>query len=164
MSTLWHADYEAGPHVYREQFQKPGYDGNNRYAPQGGNYAPRGGYSGQSGYAPRGDYIPRSQQPYGIQRGRNEGIGSGAAAAMGLGGGLLGGYLLGNALDHGHHHQHQGGDAAGGGGGFTAGGGDFAADVGFSELPTHIPLATVLMAAILCTRDVCCTRKFTAFG
>lgn len=76
--------------------------------PPGGYYPPPGG-PGYGGYGPGyGGY----GQP------QRQGMGAGSAAALGLGGGLLGGMLIGDALGQ----AGDGGD--GGGGGFGGDGGD----------------------------------------
>lgn len=90
---------------------------------------PPSGYGG--GYPPQGGYYQQQQQ-------RKHGLGTGGAAALGVGGGLLGGLLLADAVeDMGDHHDYDdinydnggydggGGDFDGGGGGFDGGGGDF---------------------------------------
>ncbi|PGH00586.1 hypothetical protein GX51_05685 [Blastomyces parvus] len=87
---------------------------------------------GYSGYPAGGAGMYGPQQPYMYgqpprQRRGMGGMGPGGAAALGLGGGLLGGALLANAMDD--HHDYQEGYADGvaaddfGGGDF--GGGDF---------------------------------------
>jgi hypothetical protein len=94
-----------------------------------------GGYMSPSGPPPGGYYGqgPYGQSPY-AQPGRKSGIGTGGAAALGLGGGLLGGMLLEEAID-GHHGGGYGGDDGGYGGGDDGGygggdGGDGGGDFG----------------------------------
>jgi hypothetical protein len=70
---------------------------------QGYGYAPQQGYYGQQGMRPQ-----------------KSGMGAGGAAALGLGGGLVGGMLLGEALDGG-----DGGDGGGGDGDYGGGDGDY---------------------------------------
>jgi hypothetical protein len=74
--------------------QNQGYGG---YPPQGYGGYPQYGYppQGYGGYPQQGYY----QQPMYGQPPRRSGLGTGGAAALGLGGGLLGGVLLGEALD-----------------------------------------------------------------
>ena len=74
-------------------------------------YPPPGGY-----YPPPG---PGGYYGGGYDRPQRQGLGAGGAAALGLGGGLLGGMLIGEAMD--------GGDGGGFGGddGDYGGGGDF---------------------------------------
>lgn len=94
------------------------------YDPNYGRYPqqPMPGYgyppSGYGGYPPQGGYY--QQQPQ-----RKQGLGTGGAAALGVGGGLLGGLLLADAVgDIGDHNDYDNGNYDGGGGDFD-GGGDF---------------------------------------
>lgn len=86
------------PQQYPQQYQQP-YQQQPYSAPHG---PPPGGYYGQ-------------QQQY-AQPGRKSGIGAGGAAALGLGGGLLGGVLLEEAIDGHHGGGGYGGDDGGYGG------------------------------------------------
>lgn len=101
-----------------------------------------GGY--QQGY-PQHGYPQQgySQQGYGHPQGygyggqyqqaqkKKHGMGAGGAAALGVGGGLVGGMLLADALDDGHDGGGFGGDDGGGDfGGGDFGGGDFGGDGG----------------------------------
>ncbi|KAI9772798.1 MAG: hypothetical protein M1839_002299 [Geoglossum umbratile] len=93
-----------------------------------GNYPPPGGYPY---YPQQGGYYPPQQQQQQHGRRPGGGLGAGGAAALGLGGGLLGGVLLADAIDdHNQAEYDQGydqgfGDGGGGfdGGGFDGGGG-----------------------------------------
>ncbi|KAJ6085966.1 hypothetical protein N7486_010247 [Penicillium sp. IBT 16267x] len=93
-----------------------------RYPPQ---QAPGYGYPapGYGGYPPQGGYYQQPQQKHGM--------GTAGAAALGVGGGLLGGLLIADAVegmeDH-NDYDNGGGDYGGGdygGGGDFDGGGDF---------------------------------------
>ncbi|KAK8160430.1 hypothetical protein BKA80DRAFT_275045 [Phyllosticta citrichinensis] len=92
-------------------------------APQGQyGYAPQQGYYGQGGY-PQQQYV--QQRPH-----KSGGMGAGGAAALGVGGGLLGGMLLADAIDDHEDHAYDQGYEDGqdndfGGGGDDFGGGDF---------------------------------------
>ncbi|KAB8072837.1 hypothetical protein BDV29DRAFT_176623 [Aspergillus leporis] len=92
--------------------------------PQGG----YGGYPQQPGgygyppYPPQAGYYPGAAQPARRQGG---GMGTAGAAALGVGGGLLGGALLANALDDHHDYNDYGGGYDDYGGGDFSGGGDF---------------------------------------
>lgn len=82
--------------------------------PPGGYYPPQQPGYGYGGYPPQGGYYPpQSQRP---------GMGAGTAAALGVGGGLLGGLLLADAVeDFSGPGDYDGGDYDGGdfgGGGF----------------------------------------------
>ncbi|OJD10670.1 hypothetical protein ACJ73_09727 [Blastomyces percursus] len=100
-----------------------------QYQPYQGPYSAPYGYNGHPAGG-TGLYGPKQPYMYGQpprQRRRMGGMGPGGAAALGLGGGLLGGAMLANAI--GDHHDYQEGYADGmaaddfGGGDF--GGGDF---------------------------------------
>lgn len=73
-------------------------------APQGQyGYAPQAGYMGQGGGYPQQGYGGYQQQP------KKSGMGAGGAAALGVGGGLLGGMLLADAMeDHDQNEYNQG--------------------------------------------------------
>ncbi|QSS62453.1 hypothetical protein I7I51_02190 [Histoplasma capsulatum] len=119
----------APPHNYNQPYQQQPYQ---QYQP-----SPYPGPHGYNGYppgaAPAGGapfYGP--QQPYAPgpppkQRKRFGGIGPGGAAALGLGGGLLGGALLADAIGDHYDYQegYEDGLAAGDFGGGDFGGGDF---------------------------------------
>ncbi|KAJ5655642.1 hypothetical protein N7507_007592 [Penicillium longicatenatum] len=86
--------------------------------------APGYGYPapGYGGYPPQGGYYQQPQQKHGM--------GTAGAAALGVGGGLLGGLLIADAVEgmEDHHDYDNGGDYGGdygGGGGDFDGGGDF---------------------------------------
>lgn len=86
--------------------------------PQPGYGYPQGGYGG---YPQQGGYYP--QQP---PRKQGGGMGTAGAAALGVGGGLLGGMLIANAVDDfGDHHDDYDGGGYDGGDGGDFGGGDF---------------------------------------
>lgn len=88
--------------------------------PQPGYGYPPAGYGG---YSPQGGYYPQQQPPR-----RSGGMGTAGAAALGVGGGMLGGLLLADAVgDMGDHDYGDGGGYDGGGydGGGDDGGGDF---------------------------------------
>ncbi|EHY55052.1 WW domain-containing protein wwm1 [Exophiala dermatitidis] len=99
-----------------------GYGQQQGYPPQGGYYPPQGTYGG---YPPQG-YPAGYGGGYGggyaaaPPRRTGGGLGAGGAAALGLGGGLLGGMMLESAIDAG-----DGGDYGGDGGDFGGDGGDF---------------------------------------
>ncbi|KAJ5461078.1 uncharacterized protein N7458_002630 [Penicillium daleae] len=109
---------------YPQQGPPPGgyYGG---YPPQQQGYGyPQPGYGGGygGGYPPQGGYYP--QQP----PRKSGGMGTAGAAALGVGGGLLGGLLIADAVeDMGDHDNYDngGGDWGDGGGGGDFGGGDF---------------------------------------
>ncbi|KAJ6107912.1 hypothetical protein N7523_009235 [Penicillium sp. IBT 18751x] len=88
--------------------------------------APRPGYGypqqGYGGYPPQGGYYPQQPPPR-----KSGGMGTAGAAALGVGGGLLGGMLLADAVeDMGDHQDYDNGGYDGGGGGWDdGGGGDF---------------------------------------
>lgn len=103
--------------------QGPGYGGYPQqgygYPQQGYGYPPAQGY----GYPQQGMY---GQQPmYAQQQQRKQGLGAGGAAALGVGGGLLGGVLLADALEGGQQDAYQDGYDNGMDGGDFGGGGDF---------------------------------------
>ncbi|KAJ5105119.1 hypothetical protein NUU61_002466 [Penicillium alfredii] len=90
-----------------------------------GGYPPQPGYGypgpGYGGYPAQGGYYP--QQP---PRKQGGGMGTAGAAALGVGGGLLGGMLLADAADDwGDHHDGGYDDGGYDGGGDDFGGGDF---------------------------------------
>ncbi|KAJ5820590.1 hypothetical protein N7474_006181 [Penicillium riverlandense] len=97
-----------------------GYYGGYPPQPQPGyGYPPGPGY----GYPPQGGYYPQQQPP------RKSGMGTAGAAALGVGGGLLGGMLLADAVeDMGDHNDYGNGGYDNGGygdnGGDYGGGGD----------------------------------------
>ncbi|EEH02935.1 predicted protein [Histoplasma capsulatum G186AR] len=118
----------APPHNYNQPYQQqpyqqyqppyPGPHGYNGYPPGA---APGGGapfYGPQQPYAP--GPLPKQRKGFG-------GIGPGGAAALGLGGGLLGGALLADAIGDHYDYQegYEDGLAAGDFGGGDFGGGDF---------------------------------------
>jgi hypothetical protein len=107
------------------QYGQPGYGGGyppqQGYPPQGGyggGYPPQGGYSG--GYPPQvgyGSYPPPGgyggYQPQGYEQPPKKsgfgGLGTAGGAALGLGGGLIGGMLLEDAIqDHDQSEYQQG--------------------------------------------------------
>ena len=90
----------GGGSGYQQGYQQQGY--------------PQQGYGGGYGQPPMG-YGGYPQQGYMQQPPRRSGLGAGGGAALGLGGGLLGGMMLGEAMDGG----------GGGGGDDGGGGGDF---------------------------------------
>lgn len=101
--------------------QQPGYG-----QPAYGGYPPQQGYGGGygGGYPPQGYGGGYAQQP---PRRTGGGMGAGGAAALGLGGGLLGGMMLGEAMED-HDGGGYGSGSDGGGGyddGGDMGGGDF---------------------------------------
>ena len=107
---------------------QPGYGGQPQhggypqqgYPPQGGygGYPPQGAYGGGYGHGGYGGgYGPPPRRQGG------GGLGMGGAAALGVGGGLLGGALLAEGMDGGDEGDYGGGDD-GGGGDFDGGGGD----------------------------------------
>ena len=108
---------QGGGYAARPPPQQYGYQG---YPPQGGY---RGGYPPPQpgyGYPPQGGYYP--QQQYAPPK--KSGMSNGAAAALGVGGGLLGGALLADAFeDHDQNEYDQGYDN-----GYDDGGGDFGGD------------------------------------
>lgn len=106
---------------YPQQGPPPGQYYGGGYPPQqpGYGYGPQPGYGG---YPPQGGYYP--QQP----PRKSGGMGTAGAAALGVGGGLLGGLLIADAVeDMGDHDYDNGGGGGdwGGGGGDDFGGGDF---------------------------------------
>ncbi|KIV99047.1 uncharacterized protein PV09_09220 [Verruconis gallopava] len=93
--------------------QQPAYA--QQYPQQGYNYgSPQPGY----GYPPQQGYYAQGGYPVQQARPQRHGLGAGSAAALGVGGGLLGGVLLADAMDGG-----DGGDFGG-----DDGGGDFGGD------------------------------------
>lgn len=98
-----------------------GYGGQPQYAQQGGygGYPQQGGYPPQQGY---GGYPPQGGYGGGYQQAppKKSGMGGMGGAALGLGGGLVGGALLANAFEGG-----DGGDGGGDGGGDYGGGDDY---------------------------------------
>lgn len=94
--------------------QQPYYPHGPPPAGQGYGYPPPGGY-----YPPPGG--PGGYYGGGYDRPQRQGLGTGGAAALGVGGGLLGGLLLGEALDGGDGFGGDGGDYGGGGGDFGGG-------------------------------------------
>ncbi|KAJ6000111.1 hypothetical protein N7481_000520 [Penicillium waksmanii] len=100
---------------YPQQGPPMGYGG----YPQQGGYGgyPQQGYGG--GYPPQQGYY--QQQPQ--RRTGGGGMGTAGAAALGVGGGLLGGMLIADAIDD--HEDHDNYDNGGGGGYDDGGGGDF---------------------------------------
>jgi len=124
---------------YGSPSPQPGY-GQPAYGQPGYQQPPYGGYP-QQGYPPQGYAQPGYGQPgygqpgygggYQQQRPQKSGgLGTAGGAALGLGGGLVGGMLLEHALDGGDgDHGGDGGDGGDGGGGYgggdDGGGGDF---------------------------------------
>ncbi|KAF1961136.1 hypothetical protein CC80DRAFT_488483 [Byssothecium circinans] len=110
---------------------KPAYQ-QQGYPPLQGGYGyggqPGGGYYG----APQPGYYPQQQGMFGRPH-KKPGMGAGGAAALGVGGGLLGGAMLGSALadagDHGDTYI-ENNDYGDDGGDFGDGGGDFGGDGG----------------------------------
>ncbi|KAL6232893.1 hypothetical protein BDW75DRAFT_11321 [Aspergillus navahoensis] len=100
----------------------PGYGGPGGYYPPQHGYGPSVGYGPQPayGYPPQG-YYGGGMQPQ--RRHGGGGMGMAGAAALGVGGGLIGGALLADAIDDDHDY---GGDY--GGGGDFGGGDDFGGD------------------------------------
>eukprot|EP00802_Teleaulax_amphioxeia_P020780 Tamp_21080.p1 GENE.Tamp_21080~~Tamp_21080.p1 ORF type:complete len:274 (+),score=29.68 Tamp_21080:1-822(+) len=102
---------------------------------------PPGYHPNAPGYGQQmGGYPPMAQPVYQQNQGmaqpvyqQNQGMGAGTAAALGVGGGLLGGMMLANAMDGGHHHHGGGGYGDGGAPQQEMGGGDIGADMGFGE-------------------------------
>lgn len=96
--------------------------------PQQGPPMGYGGYpqQGYGGYPQQGYGYQQQQQP---QRRTGGGMGTAGAAALGVGGGLLGGMLIADAIDdhedHDNYDNGGGGYDDGGGGDFDGGGGDF---------------------------------------
>ncbi|KAH8691112.1 hypothetical protein BGW36DRAFT_363458 [Talaromyces proteolyticus] len=94
---------------------QPQYGG---YPPQGGYYPPNPGYGGGYGYPPQQQPVIIQQQP---ARSSGGGLGTMGGAALGLGGGLLAGALITDAVeDHDQNEYDQGYDQ-----GYDDGGGDF---------------------------------------
>jgi len=83
--------YGAPQQQYYQQGPPPGQYG---YPQQG--YPPQGGYYGG----------PPQQQYYQQQQRPKKGLGTGGAAALGVGGGLVGGLLLADAFDHVEDHAY----------------------------------------------------------
>ena len=105
---------------YPQQPPHPGYHpGYSPQPPQPGYGCPPGGYGGYGGYPQQGGYYP--QQP---PRKQGGGMGTAGAAALGVGGGLLGGMLIADAVED-HHDYDDGGGGWDGGDGGDFGGGDF---------------------------------------
>ncbi|KAG5416827.1 WWM1 [Candida metapsilosis] len=150
-----HSGYAGGagggaPPPPRQQYPpQPGYGGyppqTGGYPPQTGGYPPQGygGYppQGYGGYPPQGygGYPPQQMQQQPVQQQRSRFGGGAGNMALGVGGGLLGGMLLGNAINGWEDHERMegyqdgyqdgydnGGDYGGGDfGGGDFGGGDF---------------------------------------
>jgi len=99
-----------------------------QYYPPQQPYYPQGPPPGQGyGYPPPGGYYPPPGAPGGYYGGgydrpQRQGLGTAGAAALGVGGGLLGGLLLGEGLEAAADGGGWGGD---GGDGGDFGGGDF---------------------------------------
>lgn len=87
--------------------------------PQPGYGYPAPGYGG---YPSQGGYYPQQQPPR-----KSGGMGTAGAAALGVGGGLVGGMLLADAVedmgDHDNYDNNDNGGYDGGGGGWDDGGG-----------------------------------------
>lgn len=101
--------------------QPAGY--NQGYPPQGYPQQAYGGYpqQGYGGYPQQGYGSPYGGG-YGQPQKRKGGLGAGGAAALGLGGGLLGGALLADAINDGQEDAYQEGyDDGADGGGFDGG-------------------------------------------
>ncbi|GKZ60569.1 hypothetical protein BDQ94DRAFT_170827 [Aspergillus welwitschiae] len=106
------ASYSRPPQQAAYGYPQAGYGG---YPPQQAGY-------GYPSYPAQGGYYPQQQAP---QR-RHNGMGTAGAAALGVGGGLLGGLLLADAVeDLGHDFD---GPPPGDFGGGDFGGGDFGGD------------------------------------
>lgn len=99
------------PQQYGYPQQQPGYG------------APMYGQPGYGQPGPGGYYGGPQQAMYG-QPQRKHGLGAGGAAALGVGGGLLGGMLLGEGIEA-AADAGDGGDYGGDGGDFGGDGGDF---------------------------------------
>ncbi|KAK0661751.1 WW domain-containing protein WWM1 [Lasiodiplodia hormozganensis] len=105
-----------------------------QYGGAGAGYPPQQGYyhgppQGQYGYAPQqGYYGQGGGMPYGAvqQKPKKSGLGAGGAAALGVGGGLLGGMLLADAIDD--HDYEQGYEQGYDDGNDFGGGDDFGGD------------------------------------
>ncbi|KAJ5304613.1 Dolichyl-phosphate beta-glucosyltransferase [Penicillium atrosanguineum] len=113
-----YASYPQQQQQQQQQQQPGGYY--NSYPQQP---APRPGYGypqqGYGGYPPQGGYYPQQQPPR-----KSGGMGTAGAAALGVGGGLVGGMLLADAMeDMGDHNDYDNGGYDGGGGGWDDGGG-----------------------------------------
>ncbi|KAI2847109.1 hypothetical protein CBS147343_10214 [Aspergillus niger] len=111
------ASYSRPPQQAAYGYPQAGYGG---YPPQQAGY-------GYPSYPAQGGYYPQQQAP---QR-RHNGMGTAGAAALGVGGGLLGGLLLADAVeDLGHDFDGPPPGDFGGGdfGGGDFGGGDFGGD------------------------------------
>ena len=96
--------YQQGQGYPQQGYPQQGYG-----PPQGGYGYPQPGYGG-------GGYMQQQQQK------KSGGMGGMGGAALGLGGGLIGGALLADAFED--HDQDNSGDYGGGGGGDDYGGGD----------------------------------------
>ena len=118
----------GGQQQYRPP-QQPMYN-QGGYSPQPGYGQPAYGQQGYGGYPPQGYPQQGYPQPGYAQPGygggyqqrpqKSGGLGTAGGAALGLGGGLIGGMLLEHAIDGG-----DGGDGGGDYGGGDGGGGDF---------------------------------------
>ncbi|KAL4812835.1 hypothetical protein BDW67DRAFT_169425 [Aspergillus spinulosporus] len=109
------------PGSYGAPSPGPGYGGPGGYYPPQHGYGPPVGYGPQPGYG----YPPHGFYGSGMQPQRRHGgggMGMAGAAALGVGGGLIGGALLADAIDDDHDY---GGDY---GGGDFGGGDDFGGD------------------------------------
>jgi len=111
--------YNAGGYPPQQQYQQQGYGG----YPQQGGYGgyPQQGYGGypQQGYG--GGY---GQQGMYAQQQKKSGLGVGGAAALGVGGGLIGGMLLADGINDMQEDSYEQGYDDGNDGG-DMGGGDF---------------------------------------
>ncbi|CAG8976319.1 hypothetical protein HYALB_00005725 [Hymenoscyphus albidus] len=107
---------------------KPGY-GHQQYPQQG---YPQQGYP-QHGYPQQGYGYGQQGMMGGGMMGKQKkpGMGAGGAAALGVGGGLVGGMLLADAMDHHDQHEYQEGYQDGQAGDYGGDdGGDFGGDDG----------------------------------
>ncbi|RAL07315.1 WW domain-containing protein [Aspergillus homomorphus CBS 101889] len=96
--------------------------GGHYYGGGGGGYPPQQAAYGYPSYPAQGDYYPYQQQP----QQRRHGMGTAGAAALGVGGGLLGGMLLADAVeDMSHDYDSPPGDYGDDYGGDFGGGDDF---------------------------------------
>lgn len=123
---------------YPQRYPVPGYGGYPQQQPYGGGYG--GGYGGP----PPGGYYQQQQRP------QRSGLGTGGGLALGAGAGLLGGVMLGEALDNNQNQAYdqgydQGMDNGGGGGDMGGGGGDMGGgDMGGGDMGKSMAIAPIL--------------------